>query len=180
VDLSGRASVLAAALEGGLPLTPHPYRDLGAGIGMTEGEVIDGIEALIRDGTISRLGVVVRHRALGWRDNAMVVFDVPDAAVDAAGEWLGRQDGVTLCYRRARRPPRWPYNLFCMIHGRARAEVRERIARLRETPPLARVPYAVLFSGRCFKQRGARYRGAGGADADPGCGADGGPASADG
>ena len=170
--LSDREARLAAALEGGLPIAPHPYRDLGARVGLAGEEVIEGISAMLRDGTISRLGVVVRHRALGWRDNAMVVFDVPDADVDGAGEWLGRQEGVNLCYRRTRCPPRWPYNLFCMIHGRERAEVRARVQRLREAPSLARAPYAVLFSSRRFKQRGARYRGSGGSDADPRCGCD--------
>jgi len=175
VALSAREEALVAALEGGLALVPHPYRALGAGIGLSEEEVIAGIGALLADGAIARLGVVVNHRALGWRDNAMVVFDVPDGEVDETGEWLGRQDGITLCYRRPRRPPGWPYNLFCMMHGRARAEVRARLQRLREQPRLSRVPYAVLFSTRCFKQRGARYRGeAGNGGVGNGCAGNGG------
>jgi DNA-binding Lrp family transcriptional regulator len=161
VALSEADDRLVAVLERGLPVTPHPYRELASRAGMSEAEVLQRIEALLAQGTIKRLGVVVRHRALGWRANAMVVFDVPDAKVDATGEWLGHQDSVTLCYRRPRRPPHWPYNLFCMIHGRARDEVRERIRSLREDERLTGVAYAVLFSSRCFKQCGARYRGNG-------------------
>ncbi len=150
--------MLVAALQDGLPLVPHPYRAVAARAGLHESEVVEAIGELLRAGIIKRLGVVVRHRELGYTANAMVVWDVPDARVDAVGRWLGGQPGVTLCYRRPRRPPRWPYNLFCMIHGRCREQVLERVRELREDSPLSGVDHAVLFSTRRFKQRGARYR----------------------
>jgi len=102
----------------------------------------------------------VRHRPLGYTANAMVVFDVPDHAVAGIAPRLAACDWVTLCYRRPRRPPHWPYNLFCMIHGRDRATVQAQIERLVAGCGLDRVPRAVLFSTRCFKQEGARYRAA--------------------
>jgi len=146
------------ALQDGLPLSPRPYRELGQRIGMSEHDVMGGIRGLVEEGMIKRIGVVVHHRAVGFVANAMVVWDVADEQVDAMGQWLGRQDRVTLCYRRPRHPPRWPYNLFCMIHGRSREEVRALIQRLRKNAPMADTPYSVLFSTRCFKQRGAHYR----------------------
>ncbi len=155
--LTARQRAVAAALEGGLPLDPRPWRALGAPLGLSEKQVLAAVDALQRAGAIKRLGVVVRHRELGFAANAMVVWDVPDARVDAAGEWLASQAGVTLCYRRPRRPPRWPYNLFCMIHGRGRDAVLARIAALATGAPLAGAAHAVLFSTRRFKQRGARY-----------------------
>ncbi|HSS63472.1 MAG TPA: AsnC family protein [Gammaproteobacteria bacterium] len=148
---------LVTAMQAGLPFTPRPYRAIGNRIGMSEAETIRRVRDGLREGAIKRFGVVVRHHELGFRDNAMVVWDVPDARVDALGDWLGNQTGVTLCYRRPRQPPHWPYNLFCMIHGRNRDDVRERIQALSETDELAGIPHAVLFSRRRFKQRGARY-----------------------
>jgi DNA-binding Lrp family transcriptional regulator len=144
-------------LQDGLPLVAHPYRALGQRIGIDEATVIQTISQLLREKVIKRMGVIVRHHELGYDANAMVVWDVPDAQVDATGEWLGAQGEVTLCYRRPRRPPAWPYNLFCMIHGRGRDAVRARIHALREASPLTGIPYAVLFSTRRFKQCGARY-----------------------
>lgn len=148
---------LAAALEGGLALTPRPYAALGADAGLTEALVIAGLERLLRLGVLRRFGVIVRHRELGYTANAMLVWDVPDARVDALGRLLGDHPGVTLCYRRARQPPDWPYNLFCMLHGRDREEVLGRIAHLRDTFDLADLPSQTLFSRRRFKQCGARY-----------------------
>lgn len=47
-----------------------------------------------------------------------------------------------------------------MIHGRDRARVEAQVESLAATLGLGHVPRAVLFSGRCFKQRGARYAAA--------------------
>jgi hypothetical protein len=96
----------------------------------------------------------VRHRRLGFEANAMAVWDVPDERAGALGRALAREGPVTLCYRRARALPDWPYNLYCMVHGRSRDRVREEISRLQAA--LA-YPSAVLFSKRCFAQRAARY-----------------------
>lgn len=157
MELSHRERELVTGLQGGLSLTPHPYASIAESLGTTEQEVLTGIRDLQSRGVIKRVGVVVRHRALGYVENAMVVWDVPDEDVDVAGQWLGQQPGVNLCYRRPRCEPQWPYNLFCMIHGQARDQVRARIAGLRTHPLLEHAPYAVLFSTRCFKQCGARY-----------------------
>jgi DNA-binding Lrp family transcriptional regulator len=112
---------------------------------------------LIDQGVIKRLGVVVRHHELGYQANAMVVWDVPDAWVDAMGQQLGADSRVTLCYQRPRVPGRWPYNLFCMVHGQDRDEVRQQVARLVATTGVRARAHKVLFSGRRFKQHGARY-----------------------
>jgi DNA-binding Lrp family transcriptional regulator len=148
---------LLLAMQDGLPMESRPYREIGDRIGMSEDETIRCLGDYLKRGLIKRLGVVVRHHELGFCDNAMVVWNVPDEQVDDVGEWLGKQQGVTLVYRRPRRPPHWPYNLFCMIHGRSRSAVRGRIDALALAPALAHIPHAVLFSRRRFKQRGARY-----------------------
>jgi DNA-binding Lrp family transcriptional regulator len=158
MGLSAQDRRLLAALADGLPLEPCPYARLAASLGIDEGEVIERLTALQADGVIRRLGLVLRHHELGYRANAMVVWDLPDADVDGVGARMAAFPGVTLCYRRPRRPPAWPYNLFCMIHGRESEAVLEKIAELRREVGLEDVPHEVLFSRRRFKQRGARYR----------------------
>ncbi len=149
---------LIAAIQEGLPLVSHPYAAVAERIGMTEEQVIARIGEMQDSGIIKRLGVVVRHHELGYVANAMVVWDVPDERVDAVGELLGAQEAVTLCYQRPRRLPDWPYNLFCMIHGRSREAVLDLIERMTQELGLEDISYQVLFSGRRFKQRGARYQ----------------------
>ena len=155
-------SALIRAIQGGLPLVERPFAAIAADLGWTEEAVIERIQALQAQGAIKRLGVVVRHQELGYDANAMVVWDLPDAQVDALGQRIGALPFVTLCYRRPRRPPEWPYNLFTMIHGRDRAAVLTQVARLKANleMELGSLANAVLFSGQRFKQRGAFYRSA--------------------
>jgi siroheme decarboxylase len=147
------------ALEGGLPLEARPYNAIAERLAVSEEDLIAALGALSASGVISRFGLIVHHRALGFEANAMVVWDVPDGDADSAGEAFARQSFVTLCYRRPRRLPDWPYNLFCMIHGRERDWVLDRVRDLRTLAGPA-VRSAVLFGGRCFKQRGARFSAA--------------------
>lgn len=161
-----KPDLLIGAIQHGLPLVPRPFAEIGAGIGLAEHEVIAGLANLVEQGVIKRMGVVVRHHELGYRANAMVVWDIPDDQVSALGRRIGSFDCVTLCYRRPRRLPTWRYNLFTMIHGRQRDEVLSLVAQLKQQSGLEHVAHEVLFSCRRFKQCGARYA-AGHAVAEP-------------
>jgi DNA-binding Lrp family transcriptional regulator len=158
VVLSEADNRLIAAIQDGLPLSSRPWAEIGARIEMPEAEVIERVRTLLKSGHIKRFGLVVRHHELGYNANAMVVWDVPDEQVEQVGDALGRQRCVTLCYRRPRRLPQWPYNLFCMIHGKDRQRVLDYIDQITGELGLEAIPKEVLFSGRRFKQRGARYR----------------------
>ncbi len=159
VDLSAIEPLdrpLAAAIEDGLPLVARPFLEIGQGIGLTEARVIDRLEALKRAHVVRRLGVIVRHRKLGYRANAMCVWNVaPDERASELGRRLAREEGVTLCYRR-KRAFDWPFNLYCMVHARSREEAHRVIERLNAMIGSASEDHAVLFSTRCFKQTGAR------------------------
>ncbi len=149
--------VLMRSIENGLPLVKRPYAEVGIRLGLSEEEVIQRIANLRQRQLIKRFGVVVRHRELGYRANAMVVWDIPDEMVADYGRCLGKFSHITLCYQRPRRLPQWPYNLFTMFHGRNRQEVLDNVQFIASECGLAKVSREVLFSGRRFKQRGARY-----------------------
>lgn len=106
---------------------------------------------------IKRLGLVVRHRSLGIDANAMVVWNVPDEQVSRVGRALAEENVVTLCYRRPRRLPDWPFNLFCMIHGVRREQVLEQLEALVQRHGLAEIERQVLFSQHAYRQCGGRY-----------------------
>ena len=155
LDVLDRELLLLAAQ--GLPLVSRPYAALGDLLGLSESEVMYRLATLIEQGLVKRFGVIVRHRELGYRANAMVVWDIPDDLVAQVGRGFGDHEFVTLCYRRPRRLPQWRYNLFTMIHGRDRAEVLKRVNELVSQCVVPGVVYDILFSGRRFKQRGALY-----------------------
>jgi len=152
--------LLLHALEDGLAITAHPYAELGRRYGETESQVIARLARLLAGGIISRLGVIVRHRALGIAANAMAVWDIDDDKVNDVGAAFAAVPFVTLCYRRPRRLPSWRYNLFTMVHGRDRATVESQVTELAAHTSIGPERRAVLFSKRCFTQRGARYKAA--------------------
>lgn len=144
------------ALQEGLPIVAQPYLSLARDFGVEEQDVLDAITQLQSSGMIKRFGLVLKHRQLGYRANAMVVWDVPDNCVDQVGTSLGEEACVTLSYRRPRRPPEWNYNLFCMIHGTSRDTVTAQLEDIVTRKGLD-YPHQLLFSNHCFKQRGAVY-----------------------
>ena len=155
---SATETELLAALQDGLALAARPYGQLADRLGWREADAIGTIAAMAEDGIVSRFGCVLRHRAMGFVANAMAVWDVADEDADAIGRRMAEIEGVSLCYRRRRAPPRWPYNLFAMVHGGDERHVRAEIAAIADACGLAGRPHDILFSRRCFLQRGARFR----------------------
>jgi DNA-binding Lrp family transcriptional regulator len=151
-----------AAIEDGLPLVDRPYRDVAQRLGVSENDLLDRLRRMATSGTLARFGCVVRHRALGYTANAMAVWNIRDDNVDVVAGRYARHPSVTLCYRRPRRHPDWSYNLFCMVHAKTRRDAYAAIDDLNLVGETGLNDQAVLFSTRCFKQRGAVYSDRGG------------------
>lgn len=147
---------IVGAVQTGLPLVSAPFAELACRAGVGEAEVLERLDGWLASGAVRRFGLVVRHHELGFTANAMVVWDVPDAAVGALAAAVVATGHPSLCYRRARRPE-WPYNLYCMLHGRDPDALSARIEDLTARSGLAGLPREVLVSRRRFKQRGALY-----------------------
>ena len=155
--LSDAEMAIMAALQAGLPMVSRPFAAVGRQAGVSEAEVLGTLRDWCARSIVKRFGVVVRHHELGYKANAMCVWNVPDDRVDQLGERLARADGVNLCYKRARAEDIWPYNLYCMIHGHDHQAVRSRLAEIAAETGLDGFDSDVLFSTRRFKQCGARY-----------------------
>ena len=147
---------LVVVTQAGLPLTAEPYRVLAEQLGLGETDVIARLRRLIGEGAIRRIGAIPKHYALGYTANGMSVWDVADAAVPEIGKRVGALDFVTHCYERPRHPPIWPYNLFAMVHGRTRDEVRAKVAEIAVLVGSAARSHDVLFSTRILKKTGLR------------------------
>lgn len=111
------------ATQSGLPLVQRPYEAVGAALGISGEQVRERLQAMLNEGLIRRIGAVPNHYRLGFTANGMSVWDVADERVDELGEQIGKLPFVSHCYRRPRRLPVWPYNLFAMLHARSRDEV---------------------------------------------------------
>ena len=148
---------LLAAVQQGLPIVARPYLQIAEQLGLDEQQVIERLARLKKLALIKRWGVVVKHRQLGYRANAMIVIEVPISLIDSIAAKICQHSFVNLCYQRPQQGERWPYNLYCMIHGKDRDTVLQQWAKLQQTCELSQYRSEILFSRRCFKQRGAIY-----------------------
>ncbi|MEW5942320.1 MAG: AsnC family transcriptional regulator [Pseudomonadota bacterium] len=154
LDDTDRRIILAT--QAGLPLVPQPYHAIAAETGIPPEEVMARIRRMLEAGIIRRIGAVPNHYALGYKANGMSVWDVADEAVDELGTQVGALDFVSHCYRRPRRLPDWPYNLFAMVHGRDRAEVEDKVRRIAALLGGACRGHEILYSTRILKKTGLR------------------------
>lgn len=147
---------LIVATQGGLPLVARPYDALGRELGISGELVQERLAAMLGDGRIRRIGAVPNHYAIGYTANGMSVWDVADEQIDELGARVGALAFVSHCYRRPRRLPLWPYNLFAMVHGASRDEVAADVARIAELLGTACRQHDILYSSRILKKTGLR------------------------
>ena len=144
-------------LQKGLPFDKKPYLLIAEKIGCCEDDVLQFIRNKQAEEVISRFGLIVMHRSLGYHHNAMVVWDIPDTKVDIIAAKMAKIKCINLCYKRPRVLPDWPYNLFCMIHAKSRDFVHDTLTGIKSDLQINKYPNAVLFSEKAFKQTGAKY-----------------------
>lgn len=147
---------LIRATQGGLPLCPRPFHRVADELDLDAEEVLRRIRRMMDAGVIRRIAAVPNHYRLGFRANGMSVWDVDDKRIGELGRLVGDLACVSHCYRRPRRPPAWPYNLFAMVHGRTRDEVTAAVEEIADLLGDACRGHDVLFSSRILKKTGLR------------------------
>ena len=147
---------LITATQSGMPLVARPYDKIAADLDLSPETVKNRLSAMLASRIIRRIGAVPNHYKLGYTANGMTVWDVDDARIDELGDVVGALDYVTHCYRRPRNLPLWPYNLFAMVHGKARPEVEEKVAAIADLLGDAVRASDILYSTRILKKTGLR------------------------
>jgi len=164
---------LVLAVQDGFPVTETPYADVAAEVGVETDWVLRTLSRFVLEGKIRRIGVIPNHYALGYTENGMTVWNVPDDLVEEVGPSVASLPFVTHCYERPRHEGVWPYNVFAMTHGRSEAESERRIREVRDrmaeffdvdAEPSSGVPapeigfggWDTLFSTRILKKTGIR------------------------
>ncbi|MEI6971324.1 MAG: hypothetical protein WCL44_07365 [bacterium] len=145
----GRGKDLIRKLQGNLPLVEEPFTDIANDLKWEYDKLIDTLTAWKRAGIIRRIGFILRHREAGFVANGMCVWPVAADDVERAGKTLAGAPEVTHCYERSSSPA-VPFNLYAMIHARARPEAEATFRRLSEKAGLT--GGRMLVSVREFKK----------------------------
>jgi DNA-binding Lrp family transcriptional regulator len=126
IDPTGKAIV--NELQSGFPLTPRPFRDAGAPIGLSESELIDGIQHLIDTGCLSRFGPLWNAEELGG-EVCLAAMAVPRERFDAVADQVNAHPEVAHNYERSH-----ALNMWFVLSAERKQRVAEVIAEIeRET-----------------------------------------------
>ena len=93
-------------LQGGFPLTTRPFRDAGHELGLSEGELIEGVQHLIDTGRLSRFGPLWNAEGLGG-DVCLCAMAVPAERFDAVAAQVNAHPEVAHNYERTHTLNMW-------------------------------------------------------------------------
>ena len=143
------------AIQGDLLLVRRPFAHPAAGLGVREERLLTVARDLDERGIMRRFSAVLKHRRAGFTANGMGCWVLPSNRIVEAGQTAATFRAVSHCYQRAAHPPRWPYNLFTMVHGQTEQEVEETVAHIEDA--IAPIDYTILYSQKEYKKQRVRY-----------------------
>ncbi len=115
VELTAREKALVQLLEGDLPVGARFFEPLARQAGLSEAALLEQVRAWQASGVLRRVGLLLRHREIGFKANGMCCWDMPETAVMEAGRRVADFPEVTHCYERPRMDI-FPFRLYAMIH----------------------------------------------------------------
>lgn len=137
-----------------IPLVREPFKALALKLGIEEGVLFGRIKAYKKNDFLRKFCAVLNHRKIGFKYNAMVVWNIPDKFIDKAGSLMASFSQVSHCYQR-KKTPGWDYNLYSMVHGRTKKECLDVVKDIsRKT---ACRDYKALFSSEEYKKTPVKY-----------------------
>jgi len=87
------------ALQGGFPLSTHPYADVAADLGLNEDDLIARLQRLLDDGALSRFGPMYHAERLGG-GLTLAAMKVPEDAFETVTEAVNAFPEVAHNYAR--------------------------------------------------------------------------------
>lgn len=87
------------ALQGGFPLSDEPYREVAAGVGLTEDELLDRLDRLLKARVLTRFGPMFQIERLGGAF-VLAAMKVPEADFERVAEQVNSLPEVAHNYRR--------------------------------------------------------------------------------
>ena len=137
-ELDATDLAILNALQSGFPLSPRPFAEAGAALGLSEDELIDRIESLKDKGAITRFGPLFDAAAMGGAF-CLCAMAVPADRFEEVTTLVNAHREVAHNYERAHRLNMW-FVLACEtpdgIESVARAIERETGLRMLRFPKL--------------------------------------------
>lgn len=107
---------IKAGLSQSLPIAERPFKRIAKKCGLSEREFLSILRKYKKKGFIRRFGIILNHRKVGLKVNALVAWRVDKVEISKAVKILTKPPEVSHCYLRSAYPS-WPYNLYTMLHA---------------------------------------------------------------
>ena len=143
-----------AIIQGDIPISKRPYKDIAEMMGEDEQTVLSVLRDLSERGLIRRYGATLRHQKSGFTANVMVAWQVDEDRIHDVGRQMAQHDAISHCYRREPNE-KWPYNLYTMIHAKDRDACHAIASELVKQNGINN--YTMLFSERELKKTSMVY-----------------------
>lgn len=105
-SLDPTARAIVNGLQGGFPLTPRPFRDAGRALGLTEDELLEGVQDLTTSGALSRFGPLWNAEQVGG-GVCLAAIAVPPQRFDEVVEKVNAHAEIAHNYERAHALNMW-------------------------------------------------------------------------
>src|SRR5262249_1965436 len=126
IDPTERAII--NGMQGGFPLTRRPFRAAGAELGLSEGELIDGVQQLLDNQRLSRFGPLWNAEQLGGAV-CLAAMAVPVDRFDAVAAQVNAHPEIAHNYQRTH-----ALNMWFVVSAEKQDRIPEVIAEIeRET-----------------------------------------------
>lgn len=113
-------------MQMGFPVCDRPYAVMGNQLGITEADLMDRIQSLIDDGTLSRFGPLYNVEKMGGV-YSLVAMRVPDDDLERVVQIVNGHQEVAHHYERTHE-----FNLWFVIAIEDKSEMSSLLARLEE------------------------------------------------
>ena len=115
-------------LQGGFPVTEHPFADVATTLGLSENDLISRIDNLLAQGTLTRFGPMYHAERLGGA-LTLAAMKIPPAEFDRVTEIVNSFPEVAHNYARDH-----AFNMWFVLATETPVEIERVIARIeRET-----------------------------------------------
>ena len=116
ITLTEQERQVVRGLQGNVPLSTDPFGALASELGCDHDELLLLLRNWKQAGMLRRVGLIMRHRELGFLANGMCVWRAPEGEVEEAGRIMAGHREVSHCYERPYSGS-FPYNLYAMVHA---------------------------------------------------------------
>lgn len=149
-NLTEEDKVYLSLLEEDLPIVSKPFELIAKRHNMSESDLLSKAHFYIENRLMKRFSASLDHLKIGFKTNAMVVWNAPLEKVEKVALKIIKFPQVGHCYQRAKYP-NWDYSLYCTVHGKNHKECETTISSIAQK--ISVKDYKVLYSLKEYKKK---------------------------